>query len=273
MACRSGYCSPPVEPAPKQYSPAQSLIRDDNDICCDERNLTVDQASKDACCSNKELRHPAITKSACNDSYRGDSNEPMQDQCGKHTKASVVGSRQDTRCSGLSEQIKKGDCCGSIKGIEDDGCRPPEIVSTGCQNACCGGPAEETQGGVGCGMRDTKVDDEYWAPQPIDHGCRKNCRSAPEPSRVEDLDGPSCCKDKVFPCCDVSCLDRIALRECENEKRAAQIDEASKSKLNCDPSASTLLLTSYSSHRISGKLQMPRRQRRQTMRPAHSYHS
>ncbi|EED14646.1 copper-transporting ATPase, putative [Talaromyces stipitatus ATCC 10500] len=32
----------------------------------------------------------------------------------------------------------------------------------------------------------------------------------------EDPNTPSCCKNKPSPCCDVSCLDRIALRQCDS---------------------------------------------------------
>ena len=31
----------------------------------------------------------------------------------------------------------------------------------------------------------------------------------------DDTDAPSCCRGKVGPCCDTSCLDRLALRVCE----------------------------------------------------------
>lgn len=30
-----------------------------------------------------------------------------------------------------------------------------------------------------------------------------------------DTDTPDCCRGKVSPCCDTSCLDRLAMRECE----------------------------------------------------------
>jgi Cu2+-exporting ATPase len=30
-----------------------------------------------------------------------------------------------------------------------------------------------------------------------------------------DTDAPDCCRGKVSPCCDTSCLDRLAMRECE----------------------------------------------------------
>ena len=36
-----------------------------------------------------------------------------------------------------------------------------------------------------------------------------------------DTDAPDCCRDKVSPCCDTSCLDRLAMRECEMSATAA----------------------------------------------------
>ena len=49
-----------------------------------------------------------------------------------------------------------------------------------------------------------------------DSDCKKGCRSAPEPPRSDDTPVPGCCEGKTAPCCDQSCLDRLALRECEN---------------------------------------------------------
>lgn len=116
-------------------------------------------------------------------------------------------------------------CCGPPKSpVEATPEQFPsaEIVSTGCQNGYCSRPIKETQGSVGCG-KDVKFDDDS-----TDDDCKNSYCSAPELSQVEDLNKPSCCKDKPFPCCDVSCLNRLALRECENENPAAQPDQASK---------------------------------------------
>jgi len=37
----------------------------------------------------------------------------------------------------------------------------------------------------------------------------------------DDTDEPICCRGKVGPCCDTSCLDRLAMRECEMSTVAA----------------------------------------------------
>jgi hypothetical protein len=277
MACASSCCSSPMEAPPKPFSSEESLRPgdNDNDSCCDEGNLTVDQAGKDDCCSNRELRHPAMATLACNDGVRSNKHEPIEDQGCKLTEALGAGSCQDTRLSRPAEPAKEGGCCDSIKVLEDDGCRPPEIVSTDRQNGCCGGSTKMAQAGAGSGTRDTKDDDDCCAPKSIDHDCQQSCLPTPEKSQLEHPDGPSCCKDKAFPCCDVSCLDRIALRECENQKTAAQGGGASNSKIKCNLQLRHQLLTFriYRSNRISCKLKMPRRQRRKTMRPACQYGS
>ncbi|KAK4249849.1 E1-E2 ATPase-domain-containing protein [Corynascus novoguineensis] len=45
--------------------------------------------------------------------------------------------------------------------------------------------------------------------------CQSGCCSAPKPPPPEDTPVPGCCEAKSAPCCDESCLDRLALRECE----------------------------------------------------------
>jgi hypothetical protein len=177
-------------------------------------------AIKDACCGDKEPGQPAITKFACNDSSRGDSKEPVQDHSCKLTEVTAAAGCRDTRNSRSSGQAKKNDCCDSKTDIQDDGrCKPLEIVPSSCQDGCYSGSTKKAQCSVGCGTKDIKVDDD--------------CYSAPEPSQAGTSDKLSCCKDKSFPCCDVSCLNRVALRLCRNEKQAAQLDEACKSKLEC----------------------------------------
>jgi hypothetical protein len=63
-------------------------------------------------------------------------------------------------------------------------------------------------------------------------GCADNCCDVPSPSQddnrdAESLGRPSCCTGKPSPCCDVSCLDRLAPRACGDEKlpRAEPISE------------------------------------------------
>ena len=51
-----------------------------------------------------------------------------------------------------------------------------------------------------------------------------DCCPAGECSEDEaenDTDASDCCRGKVGPCCDTSCLDRLAMRECEMSAVAA----------------------------------------------------
>lgn len=182
---------------------AQSRIQD---------GTAADNTSKDVCC-NKESAQPVIMKAAC---------------CNPAQGTSASGSEPHPL-----EQGKECHCCDDKTEVQDDCCKPLEIASTGFPEDCCVGLAEKSQDSVKCGMKDIKVNNDCCAPNSTDYSCKKSSCSAPEPPQAEHLDKPSCCKDKAFPCCDVSCLDRLALSECENEKQAAQLEDASNSKLEC----------------------------------------
>lgn len=85
-----------------------------------------------------------------------------------------------------------------------------------CSSGCCG---EQDKG---IKTRDASV------PHTSDRGPTES-RGSTEKLQEEDPNKPSCCKDKPSPCCDVSCLDRIALRECHKEQILSS-NEASPSK-------------------------------------------
>ncbi|KXX78600.1 P-type cation-transporting ATPase [Madurella mycetomatis] len=58
-------------------------------------------------------------------------------------------------------------------------------------------------------------DDGCHTPAPAAPDCG-DCCSPPKPPPLEAESVPNCCEGKVAPCCDQSCLDRLALRECRN---------------------------------------------------------
>ncbi|KAL4935202.1 hypothetical protein BDV06DRAFT_234534 [Aspergillus oleicola] len=74
-----------------------------------------------------------------------------------------------------------------------------------CSSACCGGQRKEIK------PRDACV------PQTPGQGHTLSRCSTQKPQE-EDPNEPSCCKDKPSPCCDISCVDRIALRECDKRQ-------------------------------------------------------
>jgi Cu2+-exporting ATPase len=88
----------------------------------------------------------------------------------------------------------------------------PSEKTGSCQDSCC------------------DIDDD----EPLDTTASGQIELTPEkpddccsPSKCADsktenhTDAPDCCRGKVSPCCDTSCLDRLAMRECEMSATAA----------------------------------------------------
>lgn len=83
-----------------------------------------------------------------------------------------------------------------------------------------------------CSSREMGVADgnDCCLPNPSEKGSDICCSSRPEPASVDGLDetqAPSCCEGVAAPCCDQSCLDRLALRACLGADHAS-IDSAGK---------------------------------------------
>ena len=214
MACDSGCCGPPRSPVGATLGPChqkQPLSEDGNDICHDKGGSTANKVCKVACGEDTEPDLPTINKLARNYGSSGESNEPAPHPTSRPIEAPVI-----ANCRTMGMQI---------------GCHKPlDTNLSGCDDTCCSGPAEKTQDRLGCGPKGLKFDDNCCSAISADHDCKNRTCSAPESSQVEDLDKPSCCKDSPSPCCDVSCLDRLALRACDSERQASRPDHASKSK-------------------------------------------
>lgn len=89
----------------------------------------------------------------------------------------------------------------------------------GCSSACCGGQSKEIKPMDAC------------APKTPSQGPGSCCTGTTQKPQEEDNE-PECCKDKPSPCCDISCVDRIALRECD-KKQVLSPNNASSSKFQC----------------------------------------
>jgi hypothetical protein len=111
---------------------------------------------------------------------------------------------------GMQETITpamESDCCGTpVPALEP----PPAPTATekagACQAGCCGGQSVET--------RDAEPSIQK---EPNEEKIEDDCCSAGkcvDDVAEEDSDAPDCCRGKANPCCDTSCLDRLALREC-----------------------------------------------------------
>lgn len=93
------------------------------------------------------------------------------------------------------ESVCGGGCCSGSEPSKPDTARPGAT----CKDACCAGDdaVDMTKSNHGASCEDACCDD-----------------TTPE---LEDPENPSCCKAKSSPCCDASCLDRLAARECTGQ--------------------------------------------------------
>ncbi|PNP75583.1 hypothetical protein FNYG_10992 [Fusarium nygamai] len=94
------------------------------------------------------------------------------------------------------------DCCGPPAPAEElvTAETPPPSDIGSCKDACCDG-----------GDAGTEVKEEELANKERDDDCCAS-GSCEEPNKD---DAPECCRGKTSPCCNASCIDRIAMRECE----------------------------------------------------------
>ncbi|KAL7909975.1 E1-E2 ATPase domain-containing protein [Trichoderma velutinum] len=132
---------------------------------------------------------------------------------------------EEDRCS---TQLPEQDdpCC--IDDVHDTSLENLEIADTECnkriqsddkpcQDTCCGESVEEQQTDKTCENKAQEIDlkDDCCAPQISQSSCSKGCCSKGDKPCPDLMKAPPCCEGKVSPCCDQTCLDRLALRECE----------------------------------------------------------
>ncbi|KAF2443926.1 heavy metal translocatin [Karstenula rhodostoma CBS 690.94] len=73
------------------------------------------------------------------------------------------------------------------------------------------------------------------------------CSSKPVDVELQDLKPPSCCEGKPSPCCDSSCIDRLALRECAAEGQESCCAPPRQSSVKKRHSSSRLSVVSCAS--------------------------
>ncbi|KAH7030720.1 p-type copper atpase [Microdochium trichocladiopsis] len=99
-------------------------------------------------------------------------------------------------------------------------CCKPQLVSPEPVNAPIAAPFEETSSCVeSCcdddeEPLDTNAPDQKETPDERPYDCRSSGVTADEKDD-HATDAPDCCRGKAAPCCDTSCIDRLAVRECE----------------------------------------------------------
>lgn len=103
--------------------------------------------------------------------------------------------------NGASIALTEDKCCDS-DAFESK----PDINAT---PACCEGKTSP------CCTKEPSVPNEKIDIAPIAPTVDKCCDSSSLESKPNSDTPPPCCEGKTSPCCDTSCLDRLALRECE----------------------------------------------------------
>ncbi|KAF9869860.1 copper-translocating P-type ATPase [Colletotrichum karsti] len=155
-----------------------------------------------------------------------------------------------------AREIAASSCIGKIDGQPGECCSPKPVLDGGCKKGCCGSMAE-AKPTESLSIISNKED--QCAPKiKVEDDCKKGCcgsaieskpsmkraavsavegNSGPEkakaeddcnkvfcsarPAMVEQDPAPSCCEGKTSPCCDTTCIERLALRECTGIKRTA----------------------------------------------------
>ncbi|ROW00724.1 hypothetical protein VSDG_03321 [Cytospora chrysosperma] len=138
--------------------------------------------------------------------------------------------------------LTKG-CCGSSNdGDNGEGEDEDEHEPSGdtCRDNCCADTEKLKTEPVAAASEDSCKDACCSENKPaVDACCSEKetaCCSEKKPA-VEDPNNPSCCEGKPSPCCDVSCLDRLAARECKEEAGTTPLTtttSTSSSKNVCD---------------------------------------
>lgn len=204
MACGSSCCGPPRDALAATPAP-------DEDSCCD--------AEAAGPCNTSELtssRREVLGQSGSSCSRvpvsrvsreavvrKGSGSEPEQGCCEAPTAPgtevlghSTCGDREAGPCCALGLKAPEADGATAQNGCKGKagGASFPTLESAECNAymGCCSAPKQ----------------------QDIEGGNTNRC-SEPSATKTEDANNPSCCEGKASPCCDETCLDRIALRECD----------------------------------------------------------
>lgn len=210
MACGSGCCAAPTPetgtgqssevpqlPTNSGIAQQETLLDQAEDDCCAREPAGMTAATTscaDACCAAEGPSVSASETKADDKSCQDGCCPPEEsdDDCGD----TCCGSKQaEPGAKGVTEPSPSQDmCCASEAAavIQQDGPKPA------CADGCCSDePPVKAQ------------------PVPIQSSCEDACCSEESPAS-EGSSTPDCCVDKPSPCCDNSCLDRLAVRECQN---------------------------------------------------------
>lgn len=164
---------------------------DGNDDCCQPT---------DSCCDAKPTKLISETAETCKEGCCEESDGEVDDCCNETQHQEVVTGTDDCQAGCCGESPSKPSSCKPSKPLEKakscskdaGGCCGNNVVSEpepAQQDDCCSGRDAICSGAKESGAADVA-------------------------NRGSD-EVMDCCRGKPSPCCDESCLDRLALRECD----------------------------------------------------------
>ncbi|KAK1756608.1 copper-translocating P-type ATPase [Echria macrotheca] len=132
------------------------------------------------------------------------------------------------------------DCCGPPKHLPDLSPSPRGVNSTPGHvddtDSCCGDSdekADKHHHHEPCGghdehehTADPAVNNSHGlgATSATDGTCNDDCCDSPSSKAPATAQAPECCDGTTSPCCDDSCLDRLALRACEGDEKPVVVE-------------------------------------------------
>lgn len=133
-------------------------------------------------------------------------------------------------CCDPTAETQVAKTCGANVGVSMEDCGAKTTAKEDCKKGCCGSNNEAKMVGGSCGTKKNDSIDDCCAPKPLpDTDCKEGCCATVTPAKTQEEKVPSCCEGKTSPCCDSSCIDRLALRECAGRKPSTS-NNKSKSK-------------------------------------------
>lgn len=199
--------------APKEPDTSMEETKCSGGCCTPAPLVAASAVCKSGCCSenaNAEqkamMKFGDVTDEGCTgDGCCSPAEKPIQDDCQGNCCTGGEGSR-DTTAKTEQAQVAKQD---------------------NCQDKCCSGKevSEKPVKGDYCDLANIRSEAE----------CQDSCCAGNESEALHEP-APPCCIGKSSPCCDDSCIDRLALRECEltcNSKTVQNDDDGKCADKSC----------------------------------------
>lgn len=211
--CQDGCCGTVnMERSDKGKSVSSAAAKVVNS-CCDSNTATEDNCKK-KCCGNNTIKNTIK-----NTNVASDDEFTLKDDCKKGCCGDSV--------KNASEIV---DVVGNNPSKPDESCGPKVKAEEKYNKGCCETVQEskpvQTSGTLNA------IEHDCCAPvAKVEENCKKGCCSSPVPKPQEEK-VPSCCEGKTSPCCDSTCIDRLALRECTSGKRSNRKGESHARHLN-----------------------------------------